>query len=84
MSNLDVFYLPVRSVDRADDTVDTIAGITVDAADTPFRYPLNQEIANCHAHKTIYLVGYQTLGTPQACSGWAGPEEARRVEAPLL
>ena len=49
MSNLDVFYLPVRSVDRADDTVDTIAGITVDAADTPFRYPLNQEIANCHA-----------------------------------
>jgi hypothetical protein len=41
VANLNVFYFSISSVDRADNPVNAVTGIPVDAADTPFSYPLN-------------------------------------------
>src|SRR5581483_4080278 len=53
MANLDEFDLIVEALQSADQTIDAVAGVTIDAPDTPFVETVNDEIADILGHAKL-------------------------------
>src|SRR5581483_9700227 len=65
MAHLHVINRVARAINRADQSVDAVTGISVDAPDTPLRETVDDKIANSVAH-----VSESIRKEDRSCEAW--------------